>query len=310
MKTVIHRKSLWGALFVAFAASLWGFDGVFLTPRLSNLDVVFVVFILHLLPFLIMNLFFFKEYKSLRHFSAGDYFWFSLIGLTGGAIGTITMVKALFLIHFQKLSVIILLQKLQPVFAIFLAYLILGERPKKDFYPYALLALLASYFLTFGLSFPKMSDNHLNISAILLSLLAAFSFGASTVFSRKVLNKFPFQSSTFFRYGFSATVLFFFWLVMGDLHGFAKASPVNWLFIGIISLTTGSGAIFIYYYGLRSIKASVATFAELMFPVSAIIFDYLLNDKLLSPVQWVAAAVLIFAILRISKGNSSVAERS
>ncbi len=306
MRAIMHKKNLWGAAFVALAASLWGFDGVFLTPKLSNLDVVFVVFVLHLIPFLIMHLFFVRDYRYLRQFSAQDYLWFSLIGLTGGAIGTIAMVKALFLIHFQALSVVILLQKLQPVFAILLAYLILGERPGKYFYPYALLALAASYFLTFGLQLPDLGRDSLNISAILLSLLAAFSFGASTVFSRKVLNKFPFQTSTFFRYGFSAAILFLFWLTIGDIHGFAEADPRNWLFIAIISLTTGSGAIFIYYYGLRFIKASVATFAELMFPVSAIIFDYFLNGKILSPVQWIAAAVLIFAILRISRGNHSV----
>jgi drug/metabolite transporter (DMT)-like permease len=296
----LNRNTFAGAAFVAFAAILWGFDGVFLTPRLSNLDVVFVVFILHLLPFLLMNPFYFKNYSYLKRFTKQDYIWFLLIALTGGAVGTIAIVKALFLIRFQALSVVILLQKLQPVFAIFLAFIILKEKPHRDFYPYAALALVASYFLTFGFHVPKLVEDKEGIYAMLLSLLAAFSFGASTVFSRKVLNKFPFQLSTFFRYGFSALVLFVFWILMGDKMAFEKVSKLNWLFILIISFTTGSGAIFIYYYGLKKIRASIATIAELMFPVSAIIFDYLLNDKILSPVQWISALVLILAIVKIS----------
>ncbi len=300
-----QKNTLVGASFVALAASLWGFDGVFLTPKLSNLDVVFVVFILHFIPFLIMNLFFYKEYSYLRKFTQQDILWFSLIALTGGAIGTIAIVKALFLVHFQQLSVIVLLQKLQPVFAVILAFIILGERPQRKFYVYATLAIVASYFLTFGLNIPTFTKDNDHLYAILLSLLAAFSFGSSTVFSRKVLNKFPFQVSTFFRYGFSTIVLFFFLLFFGDLNSFSLASKGNWFFLVLISLTTGSGAIFIYYYGLRKIKASVATFAELMFPVSAIIFDYFLNGKILSVVQWIAAAVLLFAILRISMPSKS-----
>jgi drug/metabolite transporter (DMT)-like permease len=303
MQNIRSNKTFAGALLVGIAATLWGFDGVFLTPKLSNLDVVFVVFALHLIPFLIMNLFFFKEYHYLSKFTKSDYIWFTFIALSGGAIGTIAIVKALFLIKFQALSVVVLLQKLQPVFAIILAIFILGEKPKKQFYLYASIALTASYFLTFGLNMPSFSDDYESILAILLSLLAAFSFGASTVFSRKVLYKYPFQVSTFFRYGFSSIVLFVFFILIGDYQALEKANQTNWLYLFIISATTGSGAIFIYYYGLRKIKASVATFAELMFPVSAIFFDYLINGKILSPIQWIAAIILILSILKISISN-------
>jgi hypothetical protein len=40
---------------------------------------------------------------------------------------------------------------------------------------------------------------------------------------------------------------------------------------------------------------------ELMFPVSVIVFDYLVNQSVLSGIQWVAAAVMVFAIIRITK---------
>ena len=68
----------------------------------------------------------------------------------------------------------------------------------------------------------------------------------------------------------------------------------------IISLTTGSGAIFLYYYGLTRVRASVATICELCLPLSAVLLDYLVNDSVLGPWQWVGAAMLVGAILRIS----------
>jgi len=80
-----------------------------------------------------------------------------------------------------------------------------------------------------------------------------------------------------------------------------ETTPTNWLFFVIIGLTTGSGAIFIYYYGLRRVKAIIATISELLFPISAILFDYLINDNVLSPIQLVSAAVMVFAIIKLSK---------
>lgn len=51
------RQGVWGAIAISFAAVLWGLDGIVLTPRLYNLDVGFVVMVLHLIPFLLMTLF-------------------------------------------------------------------------------------------------------------------------------------------------------------------------------------------------------------------------------------------------------------
>lgn len=51
----------------------------------------------------------------------------------------------------------------------------------------------------------------------------------------------------------------------------------------IIALTTGSGAIMLYYIGLRYITAKVSTMCELVFPISSVVFDYIFNGHLLSP---------------------------
>lgn len=289
-----------GSIAVGFAAMLWGFDGVVLTPQLYNLDVVYVVFILHLLPFLAMNLFFWREYRALRYMTATDLLTFSLIGLFGGSIGTIAIVKALFLLNFNHLSVVVLLQKLQPVFAIALAALLLKEKISRRYAFWSVVAILSGYFLTFGWNLPDIQTGSNTIYAALLALLAAFSFGSSTVFSKKILFKFPFTTSTFYRYGFTTAIMLVFMLVAGDFGQFKATGQRDWFFIVLISLTTGSGAILLYYYGLRRIKAMTATISELLFPVSAVVFDYLINGSLLTPLQWVSAALMVFAIIRLN----------
>lgn len=294
-----------GAVAVAFASMMWGFDGVVLTPRLFNLDVIFVVFVLHLIPFILMNLIFIKEYKHLSSIRLEEGLSFFLIALFGGVIGTAAIVKALFLVNFQDLSVVVLLQKLQPVFAIILAAIVLKEKLRKRFVVWALLAIVASYFLVFGFRLPNFDHTGKTVYASIFALLAAFSFGSSTVFSKKVLTKYSFTTSTFYRYGITTIILLIIVLFTGRLTAFEQITPSDWMYFFIIAFTTGSGAIFLYYYGLMRIRAMVATMCELFFPISAIFFDYVFNDKILSPVQWIAAIAMIFAIIKLNQPGKS-----
>jgi drug/metabolite transporter (DMT)-like permease len=297
-----NKTILKGTIAISISAILWGFDGVVLTPRLYNLDVGYVVFMLHLIPFVLMNIFLYKQYSQLKLFVRQDYITMFLISLFGGVLGTIAIVKALFLVNFQHLSVVVLLQKLQPIFAILLAAILLKERIKKNFAIWASIAVVASYFLTFGFNLPdfKAGTETNIIYAALYALLAAFSFGSSTVFSKRFLLYHNFITATFFRYGFTTVLMLIYILIFGSYVDFQATTPENWLFFIIIGVTTGSGAIFVYYYGLKRVKAIIATISELLFPISAIFFDYLVNGSVLSPVQLVSAAIMVFAIIKLN----------
>jgi len=182
-----------------------------------------------------------------------------------------------------------LLQKLQPIFAILLAAILLKEKIGKNFILWASIAIIASYFLTFGFEVPSISSERNTVYAALYALLAAFSFGSSTVFSKKLL-----QNQSF------VTATFFYVVITGSFNQIAVTSTTNWLYFILIGITTGSGAIFIYYYGLRRVKAIVATISELLFPISAILFDYLFNHSILSPIQMISAVVMVFSIIKLS----------
>jgi Predicted membrane protein len=290
-----------GSIAVGIAAMLWGIDGVLFTPQLQNLNASFVVFIINLFPFLLMNLFFYKKYTLLKSMSLSDFKFFVLIALFGGVLGTLSMVKALFLLDFNNLSVIVLLQKLQPIFAIILARILLKEKVKKNFVFWASVTIISGYFLTFGMSLPDFSTKGINtVYAALLSLLAAFSFGSSTVFSKKILADYSFASTTFYRYFFTTVIAFFVVIFNGHICDFSQVTPKNWLFVAIIGLTSGTGAIFLYYYGLRNIKASLSTIIELLYPISAVLLDSIVNKTVYSPTQWTAALVMFFAIIKLN----------
>lgn len=298
-----RRNVILGAVLISLSAILWGFDGVVLTPRLSNLNISFVVFLLHLFPFLLMNLFLFKRYKLLKTLSKNETIALIGVALFGGAIGTISIVKALFLVDFQSLSIVVLLQKLQPIFAILLAATFLKERLGKNFILWAGLAIVAGYFMAFGFSMPQLSKDQNTMMAALYSILAAFSFGSSTVFSKRLLQKLDFISATFFRYGLTTILMLLIVIGNGSHFEFENITIVNWWIIGIISLTTGSGAILLYYYGLKHVRAIISTISELFFPLSAILFDYIFNKHMLTTIQWISAAIMIFAIVRLNWEN-------
>jgi drug/metabolite transporter (DMT)-like permease len=304
-----RRAAIFGAVAICISAALWGFDGIVLTPYLKNpdigyLNVGYVVFMLHLIPFAIMNLFLFREYRHLKHFTKADIGILLLVAIFGGAVGTISIVKALFLVEFQKLSIVALLQKTQPIFAIALAAIILKERPRKGYFIWATLAILAGYFLTFGFKLPDIETNIQTIHASLLALLAAASFGSATVFGKKILIRYSYRTATFYRYGFTASLMFFYVLFTGRFDQIAVTTPVNWLIFFVIAFTTGSGAIFLYYYGLRKVRAMVATICELCFPLTVILLDYIIHDQRLDIAQWFGAAVLLSSIIMLNLRHS------
>ena len=131
------------SIMIVIAAMLWGLDGIILTPSLYSLPVPTVVFLLHALGFVFMLPFLILERKKLSTITKTGYFYFFLVALFGGALGTIFITKGLFYVHFADLSAVILMQKLQPIFAILLAWIILKEKlPKKFFILYLLYLFL------------------------------------------------------------------------------------------------------------------------------------------------------------------------
>ena len=290
-------------IFVIVAATLWGIDGILLRPMLYSLPVPTVVFTESAIVILLLSPLLFKRYKSLFALSYSEWIYFFLIALFGGAIGTMAITKALFYVNFVNLSIVILIQKLQPVFALTLAAILIKEKLPRVFFLWASIAILGTYLMTFGFSLPNLETGEETILAGLFALLAAFSFGSSTVFSKMALRNIDFALATYLRFLFATIILLVVVLVAGDFNSFADISIDQFMVFLLIAFTTGGAAIFLYYYGLKHVSASVATICELAFPLSAVILEYFLRDNILYPVQWIGVVMLFISIIQVTKVN-------
>ena len=291
------------ALAVIFAAFLWSFDG-FIRQNLFALPSFLIVSLEHIigailfLPLLIRG---WKEVSSL-----GQRGWISVlwISIFGGVLGTFFYTKALSYVNYIDLSVVVLLQKLQPIFAIALAGVILKEKITKQFIILAFAAIVGGYLVTFGSSSINDWDDK-TIIAALLALLAAFSWGSSTVLGKHALNRLSFTTVTSLRLAITASVTAFVLLSAGQYDAINNMTLSHWGFIVLIVLSTGSLALFFYYYGLNKLPASHATLYELFWPLSAVGLDWFIRGNILSLPQWVGAILLLGAIIILTRETNN-----
>jgi drug/metabolite transporter (DMT)-like permease len=287
-------------LLVIIAASLWGIDGIVLRPALYSLPVPLVVLVESGIVAILLSPLLIKQFNAVKKLTKKDWISFAGVGLLGGAIGTMSITKALFYVNFVNLSVVILIQKLQPVFALGLAALILKERLPKIFFLWAASAIIGAYLMTFGIALPNFSTGDKTLIAAALSLVAAISFGSSTVFSKLALKNVGFELGTYLRFLISAAIMFVIAAGYGDIAEIDRISFTQWGVFLLIAFTTGGAAIFLYYYGLKKISASVATICELAFPLTAVVLDYFVRGTILNSIQWLGVAVLILSIVKVS----------
>lgn len=292
--------------FIFLASVLWGLDGVVLRPALYSLPVTVVVFLEHALAFVIMIPFLIWERKKLKQISKKEYFYFFLVALFGGTLGGIFITKGLFYVNFANLSAVLLMQKLQPIFAIFLAWVLLKEKMPKKFFLFAGLALLGAYAIAFPNLIPNFSTGDKTAIASLFGLLAAMSWGASTVFSKAGIKTTNFRIATYIRYGLTTFIVSIFLLASNNFSAFSQVNPTQWKYIFIIIFSSGAVAMLLYYFGLKKTRASVSTICELGLPLSAIVFEWLFYHQTLSYVQFIGGALLLFAIIKVSKLRKTV----
>jgi drug/metabolite transporter (DMT)-like permease len=290
-------------LFVIIGASLWGVDGIVLRPSLFTLPVSLVVFVESCVVALLLTPLFIKKLSILKKLSKNDWLAFIGVAIFGGAIGTMAITRALFFVDYVNLSIVVLIQKLQPVFAIIFALLILREKPPKTFYYWAGLAILGAYFMTFGLNPPNFETGDKTAIAATFALIAALSFAASTVLSKRALSNIDYRMGTYLRFALTAAIMLIVVTSVGEMGSIIEITNHQIVVFLIIAFTSGGTAIFLYYYGLKEISASVATICELAFPLTAVGLEYILRGNLLGWSQWFGVLLLIISITRVTQVN-------
>lgn len=275
-------------------------DGL-LRVGLYTLPPAVVVFWEHILGLIILSPFLFKNRVEIKTLTKKEWGALLIVGLFSGALGTIFYTKALGLINYIQFSVVVLLQQLQPIWAILTAAVLLREKITKDFIKWAGIAIVASYFVTFKDLSLNLETGSGTIAAALLALLAGVMWATSTSFSKIVLKKVSFTTATLLR--FIAAPIFAFIIInfMGQAGSVTTITQTQWVSLIAITFSTGMVALLIYYYGLKKTPARVSAICELAWPASAIFIDYVYFHKSLSMTQIAGVIILIFAMYKITR---------
>lgn len=298
---------IWGPVFVLFAAMLWATDAPFRVHLTQSLSSNFIVLgehaidLLFVLPLLAMG------WRDLKKLSWKEWSAVLFIAIGGSALGSIAFTQAF---HYVNPSVAILLQKLQPLIAIVLAAIVLREPLTPKFYAWATIALFGAYLISFPNLVPQLYPGEAfnpNVTGVLLALTAAFFWGASTVMGRFVLHKIDFKLLTALRFATAFIFLLGLNVVQNTFPAPGEFTVTDLGYILVIAVVSGVVSLFIYYRGLQFTQASVATLAELGFPMAAIFVNWLfIPNSALVPMQLVGVVILLGALWGLTTYNRAV----
>lgn len=297
------QNTLMGPAFVAGAAVLWALDGI-LRRSLFTLAPIIIVFYEHLIGSILLLPMLWKNFGAVK-FTKRSLLIASLIALFSGLLGTLWFTTALTKVNFISFSVVFLLQKLQPIFATTAAVILLKEKVNRQYITWAALAMVAAFFVTFKNGFINLATGEGTVTAALYALGAAIAWGSSTALSKLLLKEHSSEMTTALRFFLTTIFSFVAILLFADVNALFTVTGSQLLRFGIIALSTGMVAVYIYYKGLQQTQAKVTTIVELIFPMLAVTIDALLYKSFLAPSQIAAALVLLFAIYKASQLNVS-----
>ena len=293
-------------LSIITAAFLWSIDA-YIRQSLFLLSPLLIITIEHGMGSIIFLPSIVKNWDKIINITKKG--WLSILGVSflGGVLGTYFYTKALGYTGYIELSIVVLLQKFQPLFAISLATIILKEKITNRFIILSIIAVIGGYLVTFGLNPLKLWNNN-NMVAAFYAILAALCWGSSTVLGKYILKNLSFSLVTALR--LLLTTVFGIIIIISIKINllYSAISSQQWQAIFLIVFTTGTLALFIYYYGLKNIPASHATIFELFWPLSAVLIDWIINEKTLSVMQLTGAIMLLgsMTILSNEKTNEKI----
>ena len=297
-----RNGSYLGVLLVALGAALWGTDAVLRVPLLEVMSPPAIVLSEHLVLLLYSMPAVAIGWKFFRGLGASQWSALLVIAWGGSALATLLFTTAFVS---GNPTVVILLQKTQPLFAIALAHILLQERLRWVYWPCFAVAVSGAYLISFG-GFVKPFEALGSAQALpaALTLGAAILWGSSTVLGRFVLKDMPFHTLTGARLLLALPILWGIVLVQGSLGELGAGFAVEPARVVLLALVPGLLGLLLYYRGLSATKASYATLAEISFPASAIALNWIFLGVAVSANQILGFILLWGAILVLGHLNS------
>ena len=276
-----------GVVLISVAAVMWGLDGLIRKPLSATTSPYTIVFGEHVFLVAVTITLLIPAFRALfragpRYVAAGVF-----VGAGASAIATILFTEALFKGDFIT---VVVLQKAQPLIAVFGAWLVLREQPRQGFVWFLLPALAGIWLI----ALPQPLDPHAHgLVPIAETLAAAALWGLGTVFGRYLGRRLEFDHVTTVRFGFGLIASACALPIVGAA---AFSNPHDSFWIAVLALVTGLFALSLYYYGLRRTPALLAAIGELAFPVTAALVGIYVFDSQLRWTQWIGVAITVIVI--------------
>ena len=305
----VPRTSRFNAGFwlVVLGAALWGVDPLFRVILLKWLTSTQIVLLEHIILFFVAAPVLWRHRTELQGIGWRRVFALLFVSWGGSAIATILFTQGL--MH-GDLNAVLLLQKLQPLFAIVLARVILKEVLPKYFGFLFILALLGTYLLTFGWTLPFGHVNDFVQVGSLLSLGAAALWGGSTVMGSYLLRTMKYETVTSLRFALALPLLIIVTLSEGQSWNLSIGTlDASLVFINLLlqALLPGLLSLLLYYKGLGTTKASYATLAELSFPMVGVLINWIVFQQVVTWTQLLGFVFIWFTLFYISRQKQEVA---
>jgi drug/metabolite transporter (DMT)-like permease len=288
----IIQAPLGAVALVAVGAAMWGTDGALRAPLVPRWSAWTIVLYEHLILSALVIIPLLRRRAAVRRIPRRG--WMAVVGVSwgGSALATLAFTAAF---QYGNPDVVVLLQKTQPLWALLAAGSLLGERPHATLAPLAIAALVGTYLLSFGWTDPAHAFSEAQGKAAALALGAAGLWGTATALGRSALRHTDADTLTGLRFVVAVPLL----AVIAATHG-ALGAPasgqLDWVRLLLLALIPGLLGLFLYYRGLERTPASIATFAELAFPATALVVNYLALGATIDGTQVVGFCVLWITI--------------
>jgi drug/metabolite transporter (DMT)-like permease len=276
---------------VALAATLWGVSSLWRGPLAREYPSLAIVFWEHAVLTLLTAWWLVPAVRRLAVSSARTQLSVLVIGAGSSALATVMFTAAFRLGDPITPQV---LQKLQPLIAIALAAVLLGERLRRTFLWFVLPALVGAWLLAFP---DPTSVGVSSVQAALLALGAAALWAAGTVLGRAASAELGFADLTALRFALGLVTLSVTAMVTSTPLAVGSDAAVNIL---LLALFPGLLALVLYYRALGHTPASRATIAELAFPVSAVVVGIAALGARPTGSQWVGFVLVLGAVLALA----------
>jgi DME family drug/metabolite transporter len=274
-------------LLVALGAALWGTDPLFRFGLALHVAAPAIVLAEQVLPLPLLAPAIWRGLKRMvSEFSLWDWGNVVLVGAGASALATLLFTQAF---TFGSPETPVLLQQLQPLFAVSGARLLLGERLQPRYWLFLAGALSGGYLIAFA--DPQRVDLAGSVAA-LMAVGAAALWGTGTVLGRRLVGRMTFSELTGLRLAFGAVAALIVVVFTGTFREYFTLNYHAGLSLLLLALVPGVLGLLIYYRGLRGTPAAAATLAELAFPLTALLVGYVAFHATLTRSQWLGVVVL------------------